>query len=107
MKFTTKNNTGDNPANTLRQIGFRYLGMANGQEEMVFYRPVGQDAYPRFHLYLQNTLQAKKSNDLFFSIHFDQRRTVYQGSTAHSGEYEGELLEKEVEKIRKVFESEG
>ncbi len=100
MKFSIKNKTNENPANILRRVGYRYFGLGKKETELVFYRPLGQDAFPRFHLYLE---EDKKNDQLFFSIHLDQRRPVYSGSVAHHGEYQGELVEKEVEKVKKAF----
>ena len=102
MKFSIKNKTKENSANLLRSSGYHYFGIGKEMSELVFVRPAGQDAYPRFHLYLK---EDKKTGEIFCSLHLDQRKTVYKGSTAHSGEYDGELVEEEANRIRTMFGS--
>lgn len=97
MKFSIKNKSNENIPNIMRMAGYHYYGKDN--DELIFTRPAGQDAYPRFHVYL------KEQNDkVHINIHLDQRKTVYKGSTAHKGEYEGELLEREAERIKQFYE---
>ncbi|MCH7552279.1 hypothetical protein IIB49_02720, partial [Patescibacteria group bacterium] len=53
--------------------------------------------YPRFHIY------AKEQEDTAsLNIHLDQKQPSYEGSSAHSGEYEGSLIEQEVERIQSL-----
>ena len=40
---------------------------------------------------------------LFFNLHLDQKKPSYSGSSAHSGEYDGEIIEKEVERIKGIL----
>lgn len=56
---------------------------------------LGPDFYPRFHLYLHEDDQW-----ITFSLHLDQKQASYAGSHMHSGEYEGEHVEREMERIR-------
>lgn len=93
----------ENIPDLLRGLGYRFSGLDQQRREQVFYRPLGQNAYPRFHLYLK---EDQKEN-LFFSIHLDQKRPIYQGVSAHSGEYEGELVEEEIKRINSLFERYG
>ena len=67
--------------------------------EFNFVRPLGQSAYPRFHLYL--TSQADKTINC--SLHLDQKKPSYQGSTAHSGDYDSELVIEEAKRIEAFF----
>lgn len=57
--------------------------------------------YPRFHVYIKDG-----GDSWVYNLHLDQRATVYEGATAHSGDYEGETVEKEAERIKAVVEKE-
>lgn len=52
------------------------------------------DLYPRFHVYVEDG-----GENWNFNLHLDQRATVYEGVTAHAGEYDGEVVEREAERI--------
>lgn len=60
----------------------------------------GRGKYPRFHLFIKQD----KDNNLLFSLHLDQKKPSYRESPAHSGEYEGELVEREKERIIGIME---
>lgn len=89
MEFTLENQK-DNVFNLARKIGYHFL-RKNG-EEFEFARPPA--GYPRFHLFL------KDERGLVFNIHLDQKKPVYKGTHAHAGEYDGEILQKEMERIK-------
>jgi hypothetical protein len=50
--------------------------------------------YPRFHLYVTET-----ETDYKFDLHLDQKKPSYQGSRAHSGEYDEPIVEQEKNRI--------
>ena len=63
--------------------------------------------YPRFHIYIEEVKPRTDSQSEFgagviFDLHLDQKRPIYEGVTAHSGEYDGEVVEREAERIRKA-----
>ena len=60
-----------------------------------FVRVLSATGYPRFHLYINET-----SEQYILNLHLDQRRPSYGKETAHSGEYDGEIIEKEVVRIK-------
>ena len=98
MKYTLKGPLKDNVNNLMRKISYTFQGKDENQGDLSFIRPA--HAYPRFHIY------AKYENDsLFINLHLDQKRPVYQGVSAHSGEYEGEVVEKEMARIKQMLES--
>lgn len=98
MHFVVKNNSGENIENLMRSLRYRYWGASQKDGKMQFVRTLETGgAYPRFHIYLQYNKQTKK---IAIDLHFDQRKPVYQGTTAHRGEYEGEILKKEDERIK-------
>lgn len=50
--------------------------------------------YPRFHLYIN-----ENENQYVLNLHLDQKRPSYGKETAHSGEYDGKVVEDEGERI--------
>ena len=100
MRFSAENVLGENPDIIMRRLGYHYHGFSPEKSEMSFIRPLRQTAYPRFHVYLRKT---EKSNEMLFNLHLDQKRPIYKGVTAHSGEYGGELLAVEAERIKAAF----
>jgi len=54
--------------------------------------------YPRFHIYL------KQAGDrLIFNLHLDQKQPSYNGAHAHSGEYDGPIIENEADRIKQLL----
>lgn len=84
----------------LRRLGYHFE-RASG-EEFVFSRIIGgRSGYPRFHLYIQ----MKESGNALFHLHLDQKKPIYKGAKAHGGEYEGKVIEAEVERIKQSLHS--
>ncbi len=103
MKFIVKNNSNDSVFNLMRRAGYHFWGQNgenDGSKEINFIRPVGGATFPRFHVYLKEN---PKNQEMVFNLHLDQRRTIYKGAPAHKGEYDGELLGKEKERIEKFL----
>ncbi|TSC88779.1 MAG: hypothetical protein G01um10143_836 [Parcubacteria group bacterium Gr01-1014_3] len=96
MKFELKNFFG-NLTDAMRSAGYHYDGQDPKTKEWRFYRSLSQNLYPRFHIY---GFLDKAKSIAQLSLHLDQKAPVYQGSSAHSGEYEGEIIEKEVTRIK-------
>jgi hypothetical protein len=94
MRFTLNNPLKDNIFNFMRKAGYFSLG-GSRETELNYIRPMaGRSGYPRFHLYLK-----KEGETWVFNLHLDQKKPIYQGTSAHSGEYDGETVEKEAERI--------
>jgi len=74
-------------------MGYKLVAKTD-RGELNCVRPLGAD-YPRFHVYLTETPEL-----INFSIHLDQKRPVYEGATAHGGDYEGEVVQTEVQRIK-------
>ncbi len=94
MKFQIYNHN-YNVTDLVRSVGYRPIGTTL-QGELNCVRPLAGD-YPRFHIYLVETPEI-----LTFSIHLDQKKPVYEGATAHNGDYEGEVVEEEVQRIKDI-----
>jgi hypothetical protein len=96
MKFSlNKGLTKENVYNLMRKIGYRFQERNESKSELIFVRPLEGNSYPRFHLYLKS-----ENGNLIFNLHLDQKRPTYKGAAAHAAEYEGEIVEKELERIK-------
>lgn len=71
-----------------------YAEMRNKDGEVSYVRRLRGYQYPRFHIYLEND---------FINLHLDQKEPSYKGASAHSGEYDGEVVEKEAERIKQII----
>jgi len=92
MRFSLKNETKERIDVVMRKAGYHFLRTENGQ--MSFVRPLTHLPYPRFHVYLKQES---------FNLHLDQKKPIYKGSKAHSADYQGEIIEKEAERIKSFF----
>lgn len=97
MIFVIKNPR-DNITNLTRKIGYFFIGQNEKTSESSFIKPLERSGFPRFHLYI-----SEKDDELIFNLHLDQKRPIYKGTTAHSGEYDGEVVEKEAERIKQIL----
>ncbi|MBI3337486.1 MAG: hypothetical protein HY005_02590 [Candidatus Staskawiczbacteria bacterium] len=106
MEFIIKNiNSSIN--DIMRQIGYApsYFQKAN---EFSIVRKVTRNDYPRFHLYIKEKFfvalaPQDKLNTFVFNLHLDQKKPSYKGSHAHSGEYDGDMVESEAKRIKDLL----
>ncbi|OGH91190.1 MAG: hypothetical protein A2534_04410 [Candidatus Magasanikbacteria bacterium RIFOXYD2_FULL_39_9] len=63
-----------------------------------FAKRIHRDFYPRFHVYIKT-----EGDSVVFDLHLDQKRPIYEGVTAHSGEYDGEVIEREAERVKNAI----
>ena len=78
----------------IRRCGYGYLRGRNGVKDS-FVKRLHKELYPRFHLYIEDD-----GNKWSFNLHLDQKAPIYKGTTAHSGDYEGPVVEREMERIK-------
>ena len=93
MKLKLDNFHG-NILSLMRSCGYAFLDRSP-DDEWNFVRRMGAGDYPRFHCYVK-----KEEGNLAINLHLDQKRPSYQGSRGHSGEYEGEIITLEAERLR-------
>lgn len=94
MQFTIE--TKGNIIDLIRHCGY-HLARGKG-EELSFAKRLGSTQYPRFHLYIKQL-----DCEYLFNLHLDQKQPSYPGVHAHSGEYEGEILTQEAERIKEII----
>lgn len=56
--------------------------------------------YPRFHCYVR-----ENNTGLQFNLHLDEKQPSYHNQTAHSGQYEGDLVTDEAARIKSFLAS--
>ena len=97
MKLTIV--TKESLINVMRRAGYRadHRDASTGQDSFV--RRLRGAEYPRFHVY-----GSKHGDELLLNLHLDQKKPSYTGSHAHSGEYDGDLVEREAERIQKLIQ---
>jgi len=78
----------------MRRLGYRPAYFQKASESSIV-RPLSGRDYPRFHLYIK-----QRNADICFNLHLDQKKPSYEGATAHSGDYEGEAVREEMERIK-------
>src|SRR3989344_2278833 len=81
--------------NLLRRAGY---ALHQGRDNEVSYtlRLSGGGDYPRFHVYVN---REEPGEVIEFTLHLDEKRPSYEGFTAHSGQYDGPLVEQERDRL--------
>lgn len=90
-----------NPLMVLRKAGYSpFRDPVTGDSSFVI--RLSREFYPRFHVYVE-----RRGEQVIVSLHLDQKKPSYGDAHAHSGEYEGPVVEKEMARIdgwaRKVY----
>lgn len=74
----------------------RECGYAPFKESYV--RTLTAHGFPRFHIYVNET-----EDQYILNLHLDQKKPSYGKETAHSGEYDGAIVEQEAVKIKSLI----
>ncbi len=76
----------------IRRCGYGQIRDRNTGEVSYVCR-LRSDFYPRFHLYINS------QDPLVLNLHLDQKKVSYKGQTAHSADYDSDLVKQEAERI--------
>lgn len=97
MKFKINSNLVDNYKVFIRRAGYALIfDKRRGVESFV--RRLGSGYYPRLHLYIDEV-----GSDLIFSLHLDQKKASYAGYHMHNAEYDNEIVEKEINRLKSLL----
>ena len=88
------------PLHFIRRAGYGVVLDRRAGTVKSYVKRIHGDQFPRFHLYVET-----QGDEWVFNLHLDQRAPVYAGVTAHSGEYEGAVVEREAERIAQHLNS--
>lgn len=83
----------------LRQAGYGFIrDHHSGHESYV--RRLGSGFYPRLHMYVE-----ENSSEIILNLHFDQKQTSYEGAHAHNAEYDGDIVQGEIGRLKNLVNS--
>lgn len=99
MKINFANNINQHADYLVRRCGYGQIRDSRSGETS-YVRRLRTDFYPRFHLYINS------ENPLVLNLHLDQKKASYEGFTAHSGDYDSDLVKQEGERIYNLIISE-
>jgi hypothetical protein len=89
------NNLNYNLPDLMRKIGYKPERYTQ-EGELAAVRPLGAD-FPRFHIYLRSDEKV-----ITFNLHLDQKKSSYEGTAAHGGDYESETVRGEANRIKEI-----
>ena len=78
----------------MRNLGYMPEGLDERTGELRFSKSLSGGRYPKFHIYASTT-----DKEAILNLHLDQKQVSYEGSSAHSGEYDGAVVEQEAKRI--------
>jgi len=88
----------DHARNVMRRLGYGEQVARDGQ--ISFNRRLSGGPFPKYHAYVEN-----RDGGMQVNLHVDQKAASYEGGHAHSGEYEGPLVESEMAHIAATLAS--
>lgn len=91
--------TGFNPENFMRFAGYVHI-VDRLENKDSYVRRLSNDHYPRFHVYIKEELDRDNRLLVVVSLHLDQKRASYAGSARHSAEYDGSVVNNEIERLK-------
>ncbi len=94
LKIALKSLNGMSTIQFMREVGY-FVSPDKRSTENSFIRRIGRDDYPRFHIYTKQLQE-----HIIIDVHLDQKKSSYGGYTAHSGEYDGKVVEEEVNRLQ-------
>ncbi len=101
MNLKYESNITQNSRNFLRKCGYTQIRDFH-TKKVSFVRTLhGGAKYPRFHIYILD----ETSKDFSINLHLDMKAAMYEGQTAHSAEYDSELVTKEAYRITRMHRS--
>ena len=90
------NNLNYNLLDLVRKLGYQPMKYTQ-QNELNCVRLLGGE-YPRFHIYLK-----EEGNILIFNVHLDQKKASYEGTSAHAGDYDSDIVKEEVARVKEII----
>lgn len=98
----SKKQLGLTPEMWLRRAGYTFLPAGHGGQDS-FARRLGRDFYPRFHIYFTLEKAVDGEEMVIFNLHLDQKRPGYVGQRRHNAEYEGDVVENELLRLKNLI----
>lgn len=92
-----RNKLSSSPEQVLRRAGYGFIRDSVRDKES-YVRRLGNYHYPRLHMYIKT-----EGGKVVFDLHLDQKQASYSGSHMHNAEYEGPVVEAEIDRIREFI----
>ena len=83
----------------MRSYSYAPEGQDESTGEQKWVRSLVGRRYPRFHIYSRVSPDSTKA---ILELHLDQKQPSYEGSHAHSGEYDGPVVNREAKRIEDI-----
>ena len=83
----------------MRVCGYKEIYNPHKQNEVSYARSLEASRfYPRFHIYIEKIV----NDGIEISLHLDMKKPSYAGTSAHSGEYDGDLVDREAQRLKNI-----
>ncbi len=92
-------NPSDSVLNIMRRAGYHFDRQDSSTGDDSYIARLSGAFYPRFHVYVRSD-----DKGVVLRLHLDQKRPSYPGSHAHNAEYDGDVVEREGERLKQLFE---
>jgi len=86
----------------LRRAGFAYI-YDNLKGHGSYIKRLNRDFFPRLHVYVMEKKDATGRDLIVIEMHLDQKKASYEGSKMHSAEYDGEVVEAEINNLKNLM----
>lgn len=86
----------------LRRAGFAYI-YDNIKEHGSYVKRLSRDYYPRLHVYVMPKKDKEGRELIVIEMHLDQKKASYSGVKMHSAEYDGEVVEAEINNLKNLM----
>jgi hypothetical protein len=86
-----------NPDQFLRRAGYGFIRDSVRNKES-YVRRLTREFYPRLHMYFEDL-----PDRVVFDLHLDQKQASYAGNHMHNAEYDGEIVEAEIERLKNLL----
>ena len=86
----------------LRRAGFAYI-YDNLKEHGSYVKRLNRDYYPRLHVYVMDKKDKEGRDLIVIEMHLDQKKASYVGTKMHSAEYDGEVVEAEINNLKNLM----
>lgn len=98
MKLTVlRNQISETSDQFLQRAGFARI-YDNRRSQESFVRRLGNYHYPRLHMYIK-----EEGERIIFEMHLDQKQASYAGSHMHNADYDGPVVEAEINRLRELI----
>lgn len=86
----------------LRRAGFAYI-YDNVRGHGSYVKRLTRDYYPRLHVYVMEKTDREGRDLIIIEMHLDQKKASYEGVKMHSAEYDGEVVEAEINSLKNLM----